>query len=222
MVYSRSTYQLIVIRGKKTNRFYVFGVRDDYMLVRALYCPAFCARREAVVQLQPGRAGVLVQQRVDTACRRKGESTAQKELKNLSDETGMFDSIPDEQIQQNLGISYQDQQAMRDSLAGRTMDTVPMADGGASSGNFNHAGRPGQVGGSGGGGDLTNGSQGGILQSSQMPEWSSKQAKEPFNYWDCLPIKQSFRDGRCRRTFLRPRGHIISKIRVLLSEQPVK
>lgn len=63
---------------------------------------------------------------------------------------------------------------MRDSLAGLTMDTVPTADGGAGSGNFNYAGRPGQVGGSGGGGDLTNSSQGGILQSSQKVSSTGK------------------------------------------------
>lgn len=129
MVYSRSTHQLIVIRGKETNRFYVFGVRDDYMLVRALYCPVFCNRREAVVQLQPGRAGVLVQQRVDTACRRKGEGTAQKELKNLSDETGMFGRITDEQIQQNAGVMYSDAQVLHDPLAGISA----LMDGGAES-----------------------------------------------------------------------------------------
>ena len=95
------------------------------------------------------------------------KGTAQKELKKMSDETGMFDSIPDDQIRQNAGVTYQDTQKMNDPLAGLTADSVFTADGGAGSGNFNHAGRPGQVGGSGGGGGLTNGSQSGNLQSSQ-------------------------------------------------------
>ena len=120
------------------------------------------------------------------------KGTAQKELKKMSDDTGMFDSIPDEQIQQNAGVTYQDTQAMRDPLAALTMGAMPTADGGAGSGNFSHAGRPGQVGGSGGGGGLTNGAQSGNLQSSQMPEWSSKQAKEPFDYWELSADKTGF------------------------------
>lgn len=44
--------------------------------------------------------------------------TAQKELKKLSDETGMFDSITDEEIAANAGKTYQDVTALRDPLAG--------------------------------------------------------------------------------------------------------
>ena len=45
-------------------------------------------------------------------------STAQKELKKLSDETGMFDSITDEAINNNAGRSYSDVTALRDPLMG--------------------------------------------------------------------------------------------------------
>ena len=45
-------------------------------------------------------------------------STAQKELKKLSDETGLFDSITDEAINTNAGRSYSDVTALRDPLMG--------------------------------------------------------------------------------------------------------
>jgi len=44
--------------------------------------------------------------------------TAQKELKKLSDETGLFGSISDEEIAANAGKTYQDLTALRDPLAG--------------------------------------------------------------------------------------------------------
>lgn len=44
--------------------------------------------------------------------------TAQKELKKLADETGMFGGISDEEIAQNAGKSYQDVTALRDPLMG--------------------------------------------------------------------------------------------------------
>lgn len=44
--------------------------------------------------------------------------TAQKELKKLADETGMFDSISEEEIAANTGKTYQDVTALRDPLAG--------------------------------------------------------------------------------------------------------
>lgn len=44
--------------------------------------------------------------------------TAQKELKKLEDETGMFGSISDEEIAANAGKTYQDATALRDPLAG--------------------------------------------------------------------------------------------------------
>lgn len=46
------------------------------------------------------------------------QSTAQKELKKLSDETGLFDSITDEEIKANKGRTYQDVTALRDPLMG--------------------------------------------------------------------------------------------------------
>lgn len=46
--------------------------------------------------------------------------TAQKELKKLGDETGMFDSITDEEIESNAGKTYQDVTALRDPFAGLT------------------------------------------------------------------------------------------------------
>lgn len=45
-------------------------------------------------------------------------STAQKELKKLFDETGLFDSITDEAINTNAGRSYSDVTALRDPLMG--------------------------------------------------------------------------------------------------------
>ena len=45
-------------------------------------------------------------------------ATAQKELKRLADETGLFGSITDEEIAANAGKTYQDVTALRDPLAG--------------------------------------------------------------------------------------------------------
>jgi hypothetical protein len=44
--------------------------------------------------------------------------TAQKELKRLEDETGMWGSLTDEEIKANEGRTYQDATALRDPLAG--------------------------------------------------------------------------------------------------------
>ena len=44
--------------------------------------------------------------------------TAQKELKKLEEETGMFGSITDEEIAANAGKTYQDATALRDPLMG--------------------------------------------------------------------------------------------------------
>ena len=44
--------------------------------------------------------------------------TAQRELKKLADEAGMFDSISEEEIAANTGKTYQDVTALRDPLAG--------------------------------------------------------------------------------------------------------
>ena len=46
------------------------------------------------------------------------QSTAQKELKRLSDETGMFEAITDEEIKANAGRTYQDVTALRDPMMG--------------------------------------------------------------------------------------------------------
>lgn len=62
------------------------------------------AKMETVVT--PYQAGLL---NVDTA---------QKELKKLEDETGMFGSITDEEIKANAGKTFQDATALRDPLAG--------------------------------------------------------------------------------------------------------
>lgn len=46
------------------------------------------------------------------------KATAMQELKKLSDETGLFESISDDEIQQSRGLTYQDVTAMKDPLAG--------------------------------------------------------------------------------------------------------
>ena len=53
--------------------------------------------------------------------------TAQKELKKLSGETGMFDSISDEEIAANAGKTYQDVTALRDPLLGLHYEEGPDA-----------------------------------------------------------------------------------------------
>ena len=44
--------------------------------------------------------------------------TAQKELKGLGEETGVFGNLSDEEIEANKGKSYQDATALRDPLMG--------------------------------------------------------------------------------------------------------
>lgn len=46
------------------------------------------------------------------------QSTAQKELKGLADETGLFDNITDDEINANKGRTFQDVTALRDPLMG--------------------------------------------------------------------------------------------------------
>ena len=46
------------------------------------------------------------------------QAAAQKELKKLSEETGIFDSISDEEISANKGRTFQDVTALRDPLMG--------------------------------------------------------------------------------------------------------
>ena len=48
--------------------------------------------------------------------------TAQRELKKLQEETGMFGSISDEEINNNVGKTYQDLTALRDPLIGLGYD----------------------------------------------------------------------------------------------------
>ena len=45
-------------------------------------------------------------------------ATAQKELKALADETGMYNTISDEAIEQAKGRTYSDYKAMQDPMAG--------------------------------------------------------------------------------------------------------
>lgn len=52
------------------------------------------------------------------------KAAAMGELKKLSDETGLFESISDEEIEQSRGVTYQDVTAMKDPLAGM-VDTGP-------------------------------------------------------------------------------------------------
>ena len=86
-------------------------------------------------------------------------SEAMQELKKLSDETGLFESIAEESVAAAAGQTYQDVTALKDPLAGieeiSAFDALPPVmslDGGKGSGNFGHAGRPGKVGGSAQGG----------------------------------------------------------------------
>ena len=48
-------------------------------------------------------------------------ATAQKELKALADETGMYSAISDEAIEQAKGRTYSDYKAMQDPMAGLTL-----------------------------------------------------------------------------------------------------
>uniref|UniRef100_UPI0006D134E1 hypothetical protein n=1 Tax=Clostridium sp. NkU-1 TaxID=1095009 RepID=UPI0006D134E1 len=48
-------------------------------------------------------------------------ATAQKELKALSDETGMYSTISDEAIKQAERKTYSDYKAMQDPLAGLSL-----------------------------------------------------------------------------------------------------
>lgn len=51
-------------------------------------------------------------------------ATAQKELKSLSDETGMYDTISDEAIEAGTGKTYSDYKAMQDPMAGLMTPTA--------------------------------------------------------------------------------------------------
>lgn len=61
--------------------------------------------------------------------------------------------------------------------------------------NENHDPENGQFSSGGGGGSgkgLTEGKESGKLKSSEKPEWSGKEAKEPFNYWELSEDKTGF------------------------------
>ena len=51
-----------------------------------------------------------------------GADSAQKELKKLEEETGLFGSITDEEIKANAGKTFQDVTALRDPLAGLALE----------------------------------------------------------------------------------------------------
>lgn len=51
--------------------------------------------------------------------------TAQKELKNMSEETGMFGNITEEEIAKNAGKTFQDLTALRDPLMGLAYEEAP-------------------------------------------------------------------------------------------------
>lgn len=65
--------------------------------------------------------------------------TAQRELKKLSEETGLFGSITDEEIARNAGKTYQDVTALRDPLAGLGYGLPEGETGGEVSGPFDSA-----------------------------------------------------------------------------------
>lgn len=82
------------------------------------------------------------------------------------------------------------QQALPD---GRTLQE--RADGLELRHNENHDPENGQFSSGGGGSSgkgLTEGKESGKLKSSEKPEWSGKEAKEPFNYWELSEDKTGF------------------------------
>lgn len=59
--------------------------------------------------------------------------------------------------------------------------------------NENHDPENGRFSSGGGSGKgLTEGGKSGIIKSSEKPEWSGKEAKEPFNYWELSEDKTGF------------------------------
>lgn len=134
--------------------------------------------------------------------------SAQKELKKLAEESGMFGNITDDEIAANAGKTYQDVTALRDPLAGLSFETPERETGGEATSPFESAAQDaasytedksgryiqlpnGKMNGSRPSG-LTNGGESGNIQSSGKPEWGDKQAKEPFNYWEMAEDKNSF------------------------------
>lgn len=95
--------------------------------------------------------------------------TAQKELKKLEEETGMFGSITDEEIAANAGKTYQDATALRDPLVGLGLGEPAAPFEGAAQDaaaeDFNRYHDPSNGRFTSGGG-LTAGGESGIMQSS--------------------------------------------------------
>ena len=120
--------------------------------------------------------------------------TAQRELKRLADETGMFSSISDEEIRKNAGKTYQAVTALQDPLAG--LEELSPFEGAARDEalTLDYPGQPREENGRFGHGKmgLTESGESGTIKSSKKPEWNKKQAKEPFNYWEMAADKNSF------------------------------
>ncbi|CAI3683893.1 phage portal protein [Clostridium neonatale] len=86
------------------------------------------------------------------------QKIALKELKEMSETTGMFTNITDEDIDKadDDTDSFGDMPQEEETSLNFNMpssDSIKSFDGGEGSGNFNHEGRPGQIGGSGEGGN---------------------------------------------------------------------
>lgn len=86
------------------------------------------------------------------------QKIALKELKEMSETTGMFTNITDEDIDKaddstdNFGdMPTEEEIPLNFNMP--SSDSIKSFDGGEGSGNFNHEGRPGQIGGSGEGGN---------------------------------------------------------------------
>ena len=122
------------------------------------------------------------------------QATAQKELKKLSEETGLFDSITDEEIKANKGRTFQDVTALKDPLSGldyeddfdSAVEDEWMFDGGKGSGNFGHVGRPGLVGGSGGGSLLEQAISNGTVSTKLNKKAQAKHKKGSKEYNEAL------------------------------------
>lgn len=102
--------------------------------------------------------------------------TAQKELKKLSDETGMFGNITDEEIARNTGKTYQDVTALRDPLMGlgfeNDLEETPSPFEGAvqdAAITLDYPGQPREHGRFAEGKMLTNGEESGNIKSSEKP-----------------------------------------------------
>lgn len=93
--------------------------------------------------------------------------TAQKELKKLEDETGLFGSITDEEIAANTGKSYTDATSLRDPLLGYGLGETSPFEGAAQDAAFDYGqNQPRDKNGRWtGGGGLTSSGESGTIQS---------------------------------------------------------